>query len=246
VQVASISQHYLIIPLLIPLMIAPACYIYLYKLIKRENTPSTPPFESLNYKTIWQRIYAVIIDGLLILPLAPLLFWLNYLSKTSAMIDMVPMAIIGYGYIIYCSGRFGQTVGMWVMGIRIVKVDGSPIGWREAWLRNLVDIVLVVLSMISHFIVLRSIPDSAYYGVSWWQQQLNLSVYIPLWYMWLHKVNTIWGVSDILAILLNQKRRALHDFIAGTVVIALPKREQNASAANIAQTQPDQSGPISN
>ena len=229
------------------IIVAIACVttgcILLYTLAKRTKTQAATslaasPTDLLKYGTVWQRTFGALIDDLLLLPLGLLILWLNHLSKTTALIDMVPMVAISLGYNIYCSGRFGQTVGMWLEGIRIVKVDGRAIGWREAWLRSSIRIIFDVPDTIAGFIALLSIPDTAYYGVDWWQQTLNLVKYYPWWYLILHRAGGIWFGCDILAIVLNKKRRALHDFIAGTIVIVLPKKEQIVSAANISETKP--------
>ena len=220
--------------------------IFLYKFIKRTNALAVIPLVPLKYGTVWQRICGSVIDGLLFLPLLPLIGWLDYSSKTAALIDLVPLTFIGQVYYIYCIGRFGQTVGMWVMGIRVVKVDGSAAGWREAWLRCLVDILFLIPFIISFFIALLNTTDATYYGVGWMQQQSNLKAHFPQWYRLTRGADDIWFLIDILVIVVNRKRMALHDFIAGTVVIALPKKERAISATNISEMESGQSGPISN
>jgi uncharacterized RDD family membrane protein YckC len=39
------------------------------------------------------------------------------------------------------------------------------------------------------------------------------------WYWFANSVPTLWFVAEVLTMLTNRKRRALHDFIAGTVVV---------------------------
>jgi len=62
--------------------------------------------------------------------------WLEPDSKVAALLILIATAIATNGYTSYCHGRFGQTIGKWVMRIRVVRTTGEPIGWREAWLRE--------------------------------------------------------------------------------------------------------------
>jgi uncharacterized RDD family membrane protein YckC len=39
---------------------------------------------------------------------------------------------------------------------------------------------------------------------------------------WIRSADGIWGWSEIIVLLTNEKRRALHDFLAGTVVTQEP------------------------
>ncbi len=38
----------------------------------------------------------------------------------------------------------------------------------------------------------------------------------------------IWGVADIVVFLMNDKKRALHDYVAGSVVVRLGSDEQDS------------------
>ncbi len=113
------------------------------------------------------------------------------------------------------------------MGIRVVRLTGERIGWREAWLRSSVDVVFAVLAVISSFVNLTSITRDQYYGVGWMQRTQNLYALEPAWLRWTITASQIWVWSELAVMLCNKKRRALHDFIAGTIVTA----ERKVSAA---------------
>ena len=166
---------------------------------------------------------AMWVDFFVLLPLMVIDGWLSYHSKTAALLLRVPMTSLFSAYTIYCHGRFGQTVGKRVTGIRVVQIDGGAIGWREAWLRSSVDVGFTVLSMISRFIALLTISSTYYYGVGWTQQAQNLADLEPHWLRWTGLVSQVWIWSEVVVMLFNRRRRALHDFIAGTVVVAVPQ-----------------------
>ncbi len=48
---------------------------------------------------------------------------------------------IGLAYYIVMEATRGATLGKMALGMRVVKVDGSPIGWSESIIRNLLRIV---------------------------------------------------------------------------------------------------------
>jgi uncharacterized RDD family membrane protein YckC len=104
-----------------------------------------------------------------------------------------------------------------------MSVTGERIGWREAWLRSSVEVVFSTIGVISTFIALAAITDAGYYGVSWTQRMSNLQALEPSWLGWTTVASQIWMWSEVIVMLFNKRRRALHDFIAGTVVTAEDK-----------------------
>jgi uncharacterized RDD family membrane protein YckC len=180
-----------------------------------------------NYATFWQRFAAIWVDVFVLLPLVFLQVWLESISKAASIILVIPMTAAYCTYTIYCHGRYGQTVGKHALGIRVVRTTGERIGWREAWLRSSVDVVFATLGVISSFVALAVITDSEYYGVDWSQRATNLQAHEPSWLAWTFVASQIWVWSEVVVMLFNKRRRALHDFIAGTVV----KGEQKISDA---------------
>jgi uncharacterized RDD family membrane protein YckC len=66
--------------------------------------------------------------------------------------------------------------------------------------------------------VLLAIPD-AYFALPWMARS---RLYVHVEPMWLHlasRAAAIWFWSELAVVLLNRRRRALHDFLAGTVVV---------------------------
>lgn len=161
------------------------------------------------------------IDLFVLLPIMVAHAWLVSESKIAALVLVIPMAIVYDSYTIYCHGRFGQTVGKRVMGIRVVLTTGEAIGWHAAWLRSSVDVMFSVLWVIASFMALTTISDAEFYGVGWMQQFQNLSALEPVWLSWTEEASQIWVWSEVVVMLFNKRRQALHDFIAGTVVITM-------------------------
>jgi uncharacterized RDD family membrane protein YckC len=177
----------------------------------------------MKYANFWQRFGAILIDGFVLLPFVLLHYWLQSFSRTIAMILVVPMSAVSCAYTIYGHARFGQTVGKYAMHIRVVRTNGERIGWREAWLRSSVDIGFTIPWVIALFIALAAISDQDYASVSRAQRTRNLNTLKPTWDGWDSKADQIWFWGELIVMLFNKRRRALHDFIAGTVVTEMPR-----------------------
>jgi uncharacterized RDD family membrane protein YckC len=67
-------------------------------------------------------------------------YWLTHLD-TYAVLQIGVITIIPFVYCIIMEAVQGATVGKMVLGIRVVKLDGSDISWGQAILRNLLRIV---------------------------------------------------------------------------------------------------------
>lgn len=174
----------------------------------------------IKYASFWQRFGAMWIDFFILLPFGVAHHFIASSSKSAALVLVIPMASLYVAYTIYYHGRSGQTVGKRLMAIRVVQTSGERIGWRHAWLRSSVDVVFSVLYVIGMFIALQAISDTGYYGVGWLKRNVSLYALWPPWIAWSSNAMDYWTWSEVVVMLFNKRRRALHDFIAGTVVVS--------------------------
>jgi len=96
---------------------------------------------------IFARLVAKMIDAALIGLIAGAIVAMLYLAWRSKVLGYVffwlpPICIIGsilsfVGYTIYTEYRFGRTIGKKLMGIRVVREDGTRISVGQAFLRQL-------------------------------------------------------------------------------------------------------------
>ena len=70
--------------------------------------------------------------------------------------------------------------------------------------------------------------DSEYYGVSFMDRSVRMAAFYPPWMQPLKIIEEVWVWSEFIVLLMNRKKRAIHDFIAGTVVVV---RERSSPAA---------------
>lgn len=179
------------------------------------------------YAPFWQRLGASLVDTLVLWPVGYFAYAGD--SKALLMLDSTASSIIVAAYAVVLHARFGQTAGKWLMGIRVVDVDGGRIGWRRSVLRSSVDILLSVVFLVAYGSALVGVPDAQFYGVDPAvrdQRIFTQGVYVH----WIAPAIMVWTFSEVVVMLFNERRRSVHDFIAGTVVVATANRSAEATA----------------
>ena len=162
------------------------------------------------YHTFRARFFAGLIDGLVFIPLN---IFDTYLSdparRPSILITWAMISYTAYWlYSVLLHARYGQTLGKKAMKIRVLDVSEERIPTlQQAFLRDIGYIVLNCSSMI-YFIYL--VVAGRYHAGS----DLNALPGIIL-----GAAGLIWFLLEITSMFTNEKRRALHDYIAKTVVV---------------------------
>jgi uncharacterized RDD family membrane protein YckC len=172
----------------------------------------------MRYAGFWSRLVAGVIDLAVLVPCMAFGFWAMTASKLSALLLMLPLNALSLAYHVVLHARFGQTLGKMAAGVRVMKASGEPISWREAGLRSSVDMLLAVVGMASYAVMVARLPDVEG-GLGWFEHSMRLTRLQPTWARWAGYVNQAWFWSEMVVLLFNEQKRALHDFIAGTVVI---------------------------
>ena len=164
----------------------------------------------IRYNTFWPRFWGGLVDGILFLPMAFI---------DSRLLDPArPAAVILGWAAVSCSAfwlysvcmhaRYGQTLGKMATGVKVLDVseDGTP-SLRQAFLR---DIGSVVISSLAYLYLVQLVVNGRYAEGAQVNETPGMILSIAA---------LAWFALEILTMLTNPKRRALHDFIAGTVVI---------------------------
>jgi uncharacterized RDD family membrane protein YckC len=159
------------------------------------------------------------VDLLILFPLAMACAWLQGFDKYIAFAVIIPSTVLFAMYHVYFNARYGGTPGKLAVGIRITRPDGTPIAWKEAWLRSSVDLVFAVISLTVGVVALSRADNSTYSALAFAERMKFLRGLYPDWYPATHTLAQIWTWSELLVLLFNKRKRALHDFIAGTVVV---------------------------
>ena len=182
----------------------------------------------MRYAGFGPRLAAAIVDTMVFAPIIALSFWTLSSSREVALGLQVPVALLFAFYNIYFIGRWGQTVCKMAVRIKVVALDGEPAGFRRALYRHSVDLAFSLLQSALTMYALFSITSVEYDALGAWQR-------IDLLNERTSSVNTVidwlyvaWFWSELAVLLMNEKRRALHDYIAGTVVIHIAEAPATA------------------
>lgn len=164
------------------------------------------------YQTVWQRFAAQIIDGVVFAVFAWVTMMVSFmlLSRSAAdileIIALVFLVFVGlfvasHVYVIVCVAIWGQTMGKMAAGVVVVNArTGGPAGLGRAILRDLGMLgtqALWVVSII--FLVEWDLGEYAGFAQA--------------------AIGWGWTLLVIVTMLSNARRRAVHDYIAGTVVV---------------------------
>jgi uncharacterized RDD family membrane protein YckC len=172
------------------------------------------------YKTFWPRFWAGGIDSIVFIPLMVID---HFVWKAHSSIPILLIAIwhIAYSlsfsiYSILMHGKYGQTLGKMVMRVKVLDISENKLTMYQAIKR---DIVLITMTTLG---VTHNIPRIMS-GVNIYDPaaiKFDFSFFI------LMNATMLWFLAEIVTMLFNNKRRAVHDFIARSVVIRLPQKNK--------------------
>ena len=176
--------------------------------------------DQIQYGGFWRRFAAVWVDLLCLLPVTLPLVWADQHYRLFTTYYFIPGQLFSLFYSVYLVRRFGGTPGKLALGLRIRRnADLAPVGYREAFLRYLPDFALGILVAIGLIFATFAITDSEYLSLGFMNRSQRLTELAPSWFHPLQILQQIWVWSEFAVLLTNRKRRAIHDFIAGTVVV---------------------------
>ena len=185
----------------------------------------------MTYAGFWKRFTAMWIDFLVLLIPLIFLIWVQSISRPLAFAALLLSSSLYNAYEIYFHGNSGQTIGKRNQGIRVVSLDGSPISWSQAFLRSSVSLSLSFLYMVALMAALAQMSNEEYSSLSWGEQADRLGELSPFDTP-INVAMQVWGWSEVFSVLFNRKRRALHDFLAGTVVVEVGNQPAVETAAD--------------
>src|SRR4249919_2070879 len=115
--------------------------------------------DTMQYGGFWRRFAAFWLDGLVLLPLVAVVWWCGDHYRLFSLYYALPGALVGLFYDVYLIRRFGGTPGKLIMGLRIRKVSGEPVGYREALLRFAPEFLLGQLMSVALLLPLLRMTD---------------------------------------------------------------------------------------
>ncbi len=176
--------------------------------------------ERLHYAGFWIRVGARAGDVFaLFIPLV-LIIVLSTLSRPIALALVLPNALMFWLYALCFHATTGQTLGKRAFGLRVVRPDGSRVGWTDSFWRGAVDLLFALVWGAARLWGLNALTPAEYAGSVWLQRQQLMRHSLPPFFAWVDTAASLWVIAEIIIMLANRERRTLHDFIGGTVVIS--------------------------
>ena len=173
----------------------------------------------MKYAGFWQRFGAYWIDIFCMLPIMGIGLWGAEQTRLFQAYYLVPGIIVGLLFHVYLVKTYGGTPGKLLLKIKIVQVDGAQVAYKHAFLRYAILFILSISSSIAMLIVVLNMSDELYFSMGFQDRAMYMQANMPRWYGPLSIAMNVWIWSEFFIMLTNKRRRALHDFIAGTVVV---------------------------
>ncbi len=126
-------------------------------------------------------------------------------------------------YHIGCVALWGQTPGKMAAKIKVVKVDGSSPTLLNAFLRNSVETLLTLTVLVLEMKAVTMVSSVEFSATDFGKRADLLNKFVPEIVVYIGWATQAFVLSEFIVLLLNKKKRAIHDFIAGTVVIHDPR-----------------------
>jgi len=177
------------------------------------------------YRTFWRRFWAGVVDWVVV---ASSFFVLRQLMAISRIVIPEPAhglwqvvgSLCSSAYSIILHGKYGQTVGKMILRVKVLDLSEQKLRMFQAFRRDFVPLVLNItyISM-----VLSRIDPT----------DVDKVLYSPAARI-LGYTNLGWFIAELVTMLASKKRRAVHDFIAGSVVVRCPRQPAQADAADTA------------
>lgn len=167
------------------------------------------------YKTFWRRVGAGFIDGLIFLPLGFIdeFIWSSSHLITSSLLLVwfILHTTIYSAYSVLMHGYYGQTLGKMACGVKVLNLSENRLTIRQAVMRDSVMVSFAVVSIIFE-------APNIFQKINPYKQ-VTFS-----FFEWILTFTAIgWFLIEVATMLTNKKKRALHDFIAGSVVVRADK-----------------------
>lgn len=109
--------------------------------------PAVDQARFAHYGGFWIRFAAAVIDALILevafIPIEYVVYNAAYQSgsKTVALIVIWIPVVVAFGYYILMTGAFGATLGKMALGLRVIRTDGTPVGYGRATIREFAKIL---------------------------------------------------------------------------------------------------------
>ena len=159
------------------------------------------------YRTGLKRIWAAIVDAIVFMPFLLIDQWLFTSSQNSSLLFgwIIFTTFLPIFYSIFLHYKYGQTIGKWVAGVKVLDItEEKNINLRQSMIRDSVYLIIQIIAFC--YFLLRALKEN------------NNAVFFTGFNDFSTTPLFIWSLLELMTMLTNSKRRAVHDFLARSVV----------------------------
>ncbi len=166
------------------------------------------------FATFWTRVWASLIDGLIIMPIVlPLMFY--NMSTWKSIPALIVMTIIPPAYKIFMEYTYGATLGKMAQRIVVVNYDFEKPSFEAICLRNIVGIVSGAASFLS-MLYIFSLPEfKDITGFMEYSRFMQTKTQVTT----VNNIISLAFMIDVLMMLSDKQNRTYHDKIGKTYVV---------------------------
>lgn len=195
--------------------------------------------ESSRYQNFWRRFAAALIDRFILGAATQVLsLSLGAGGATSTFFTVLVM-LAAEAYSVVMVAVRGQTLGKMALGVKVVRAtDEGPAGWGRALLRRL-PTTLISVGTLTWLFVAISTSDFDFADPEAFENE-TLPAGIFLAALSVMVLNGGWYLLNLITVLTTDRRQAVYDLLAGTVVL---RAESNNDPARFAPRYPADGSP---
>lgn len=175
--------------------------------------------DKTKYKTGTRRLGAAIIDTLVFIPLISVDTYVreNINNRIGLLTWLCFYVAISISYSVFMHYKYGQTFGKMAAKIRLTTLDETGnLSLKQALLRD-------------SFYILAETVGLIYFSIQLFREDLLLADLLESFDNFGGAVALVWILLELVTMLTNRKRRAIHDFIAGSVVVKTDRESEKKS-----------------
>ncbi|MFS1476397.1 RDD family protein [Vibrio lentus] len=161
------------------------------------------------YSNFWRRFFAILVDSIVFLPLE----WIDdyvlsgVINSGGVFAWGVAYSLIGITYYVGMHVKYGQTIGKMVTRVKVVDISESRnLTLKQSCMRDIVPIILIPFQLYLY-------AQLSFNGETWESLEQGRAL------IFFGYIMIGWVILEFISMLFNHKRRAIHDFIAGSVVV---------------------------
>lgn len=184
------------------------------QILDEEQWPADQEYNEFMLATFWQRVGATLLDALVQLPVALLVFWNMISLKIYALDVLLSLALFLYKPLL--EGWYGATLGKMWTNLKVVTTDMQAITMDQSFMRYL----FYGTSALIGFVTSYHLFHHPAFGEVQSMEGISAVTEDPLWSN-LSTLASVLVLVSVFRVAFDRSRQAWHDRIARTLVIKL-------------------------